>query len=60
MKKKELKKKLSLKKQTISALTPKESSKIKGGASVPDYVCGVTLTMKHFEDACGPILCEQQ
>ncbi|OQY04963.1 MAG: hypothetical protein B6I20_02105 [Bacteroidetes bacterium 4572_117] len=61
MKKRELKKKLSLKKQTISTLTPKESSEIKGGADQTiGGVCGVTKTMLNVNTLCGPIYCYPQ
>ena len=58
MKKKELKKKLSFKKETVSALTKKESSKIKGGATLGG-VCGVTKTMLWIGDICG-VPCHEQ
>ncbi len=49
MKKKELKKKFVLKKETISALTKKESSNIKGGF--------MTRSRLNVGPRCGPDYC---
>jgi DNA-binding Xre family transcriptional regulator len=54
MKKKNLSKKLSLKKQKISKLSTTEAGQIKGGTS--SGVCGISRTMINiYTQPCGPL-----